>query len=292
MSKKLPAIQFYPGDWHKDIGVQSLCYHDKGVWFEILLLMFESEQRGVLLLNGAPMPEEQLAWLLRLDNQTLNQTLTNILKFGVASRNEATGALYCRRMVRDEEVRKIHAEAGKKGGNPALVNQTRNQNDSQKPTPSSSSSISTTEQNPPSPDGVLETGSQAQSHTKKSTAVSEEHLIEVYQRYPRREDRKTALPAIGKAIRLVATREKISFEEARQWLLVRLAKYNQVVTAEQRERKYIKQPATWFNQGSYDNEDLQPAPPLKSVEELCDLTGFDDPKNQWQPMATEAANAN
>ena len=50
--KKLPAMQFYPGDWRKDIGVQSLSFHDRGVWFEMLMLMHGSERRGVLVLNG------------------------------------------------------------------------------------------------------------------------------------------------------------------------------------------------------------------------------------------------
>ena len=30
---KLPAIQFYPGDWHKDQGVQALDLTQRGAWF-------------------------------------------------------------------------------------------------------------------------------------------------------------------------------------------------------------------------------------------------------------------
>lgn len=145
---KLPALQFYPGDWRKDIGVQSLTFHDRGVWFEILMLMHESERRGVLVLNGHPMPIESLGRLLGLDNQTLNQTITNLLTYGVASAEANSGALMCRRMVRDEEIRKVRTEVGKLGGNPALLNQTLNQTITttvkQKPTPSSSSSSSIT----------------------------------------------------------------------------------------------------------------------------------------------------
>lgn len=124
---KLPAFQFYPADWRKDPGVQSLSYHDRGVWFEILCLMHESEQRGRLLLNGKPMPDEALARLLGLDKQILTKTLTTILSYGVASR-ALDGALVNRRMVRDDELRKLRREVGKLGGNPALLNQTSNQN--------------------------------------------------------------------------------------------------------------------------------------------------------------------
>lgn len=152
---KLPAIQFYPADWRKDPGVQALDYFDRGVWFEILCLMHESSERGKLLLNGEPMPDDALARVLGLDNQTLTKTLTTLLRFGVASRDQETGALINRRMVKDENLRQKRTECGKKGGNPALLKQkltkrqpraqaNSNQGDKQIPTPSSSSSISST----------------------------------------------------------------------------------------------------------------------------------------------------
>lgn len=120
---KLPAIQFYPGDWRKDPGVQALSFHDRGVWFEILLLMHESDERGKLKLNGKPMPTEALGRLLGLDNQNLTTTITKLLEYGVASTCEESGALICRRMVRDEELREVRKKCGKMGGNPNLVNQ-------------------------------------------------------------------------------------------------------------------------------------------------------------------------
>lgn len=151
---KLPAIQFYPGDWHKDQGVQALDLTQRGAWFELLLMMHDSEERGVLLINGQPMPENVIARRLGLDNQTTNQILTTLLTYGVASRREADGALLCRRMVKDEKLRQIRTEAGKKGGNPQLLNQTSNQppkqilttGDKQVPTPSFSSSITSSKE--------------------------------------------------------------------------------------------------------------------------------------------------
>jgi hypothetical protein len=122
---KLPAFQFYPGDWRKDMGVQSLSFHDRGVWWEMLCLMHESERRGVLVLNGTAMTEETLSRLLGLDKQITTTTITNILAVGVASREEDTGAIYCRRMVKDEKIRQVRSIAGKQGGNPLLVKQNK-----------------------------------------------------------------------------------------------------------------------------------------------------------------------
>ncbi len=143
-SKKLPAIQFYPGDWKRDPGIQSLGYFDRGVWLEILFLMHESSERGVLLLNGRPMSEQALANCLGLDKQILTTTLATLVENGVASRRD-DGALVNRRMLRDEYIRQQRTKAGEKGGNPALLKQKTTTQDNQIPTPSSSSSSSSSD---------------------------------------------------------------------------------------------------------------------------------------------------
>lgn len=145
-------MQFYPADWRKDPNVQSMGFFERGVWFEILCLMFESEQRGKLVLNGKPMPDEALARLLGLDKQRLISVLTVLIEYGVASRDDQ-GALVNRRMVRDEELRQVRAKCGSLGGNPALLgldkqNGSKTKKDlkqsaNQTPTPSSSLSSST-----------------------------------------------------------------------------------------------------------------------------------------------------
>lgn len=142
---KMPAMQFYPADWRKDLAVQSLGYHDRGVWFEMLCLMHESSERGVLLLNGAPMPEEVLARVLHLDNHTFNQTLTTLLTYGVAKRRASDSAIFSKRMVDDEKLCKIRRESGKLGGNPNLLKQKQTTRDKQNPTPSSSTSSPSSE---------------------------------------------------------------------------------------------------------------------------------------------------
>lgn len=116
MSKKLPALQFYVGDWRKDPGVQALDYERRGVWFELLLLMHESEQRGKLLLNGKAMPDEAIARLLGLDVQKWTKIKNALLDYGVARIDEDTGALMSKRMVDDEDKRQKKVEAGRKGG--------------------------------------------------------------------------------------------------------------------------------------------------------------------------------
>ena len=147
---KQPSFQFYPGDWKRDAGVQSLSFEERGVWFEMLLLMFESVERGKLVFaTGIPMSEDAVSRSLGLDRQRYVQILRRLLQYGVASKEKETGIIYCRRMVRDAKLSETRKKCGKKGGNPNLVNQNSTkkifkvkQIDNQNPTPSSSYSSS------------------------------------------------------------------------------------------------------------------------------------------------------
>jgi len=123
---KLPAFQFYPGDWLKDPGVQALDYESRGVWFELLLLMFESEKRGYLMLNGKGMTDEIVKKLLGIHGNKWKKIKRKLIDTGVATVEKNTGIMYNRRMVKDEEIRRkridggyLGAKYGALGGRPA-----------------------------------------------------------------------------------------------------------------------------------------------------------------------------
>ena len=144
---RLPAMQFYPADWQSDPGIRALGFFDRGVWFEMLCVMHFSSERGVLLLNGRAMTDDEIARSLGLDKQILTTTLTTLVTSGVASRRESDGAIMSRRMVRDEHIRQERIKAGKSGGNPNLLKQNPTTGDKQIPTPSSSATYSSTSTN-------------------------------------------------------------------------------------------------------------------------------------------------
>jgi len=85
------------------------------------MLMHCSEQRGRLVLAGKPMPNAALSRLLGLSQQETQDALAAILDSGVASKDEA-GVIYCRRMVREEELLQKRKEAGSKGGSKRQAN--------------------------------------------------------------------------------------------------------------------------------------------------------------------------
>lgn len=113
MTKKddLPAMMFYVGDWLKAPDIQCLSYELKGIWFEMLCFMWESNERGYLKYTN-----EELARLLRLPEDLLKQKLEQLFKRGIYSVRETDGAIYSRRMVRDQEIREIRKKAGSLGG--------------------------------------------------------------------------------------------------------------------------------------------------------------------------------
>ena len=241
---KQPSFQFYPGDWKRDAGVQSLSFEERGVWFEMMLLMFESAERGKLVFgSGTPMPEDAVARSLGLDRQRYVQILRKLLDYGVASKDEKTGIIFCRRMVRDAELSKKRAECGKLGGNPNLLNQNSskreaksNQNGKQNPTPSSSPSIS----------------------LKKEKIKKEKNLEDaaerIWQAYPKKDGKLEGIKAILKRLH-----EGLSED----YLLARVKAY--CVCCKGKDKSYVKNAQGWFNQARYLDASLDnPAPPPES----------------------------
>ena len=147
---KRPAFQFYPADWRKDAALQSCSLEAQGLWVNILCIAHECDPYGHLVVNGNPMQAPQIARLVGLPAKECGALLQELETAGVFSRLE-NGCIYSRRMVKDERLRKIRAEAGRLGGNPDLLGRKVNQNlttednqqDKQSLTPSSSSSSST-----------------------------------------------------------------------------------------------------------------------------------------------------
>jgi len=143
---KLPAFQFYPGDWQKEPTIKACSIAARGLWWEIICLLFESEQRGFLLISGDHNFIQKLARLTGTSVKQCSRLLNELETNKVFSRDD-NNIIYCRRMVRDEHKRKLCVEAGKRGGNPALtlkgtVNYKDKQDANPNLTPSSSSSTS------------------------------------------------------------------------------------------------------------------------------------------------------
>lgn len=146
---KAPAFQFYTGDWMKDPALRPCSIAARGLWIDMLSLMFESPRRGYLQhATGKPVTAEQIARMTGCSTDEVSRLLQELDDAGVFSRTDS-GVILSRRLVRDERKRELCRKAGLKGGNPTLKGGVKGGvkgRDKPKPTPSSSSSSSSAEE--------------------------------------------------------------------------------------------------------------------------------------------------
>lgn len=112
---KLPHMQFYPKDWLGDPELRRCSLEARGVWIDLLCLMWDCSERGVLATAGTPWTIDEIAGAVGGNTDVALRGIHELLAKGIASR-DTRGAVFSRRMVRDEHIRQERAEAGQKGG--------------------------------------------------------------------------------------------------------------------------------------------------------------------------------
>lgn len=117
---KRPSFQFYPGDWQRDASLRMCSVSARGLWIEMLCIMHQGSPYGHLKVNGKAISLEQLGRMVGANSQEVTSWLAELESANVFERDQ-DGAIFSRRMVRDEEIRQVRADGGKLGGNPALV---------------------------------------------------------------------------------------------------------------------------------------------------------------------------
>jgi len=141
-----PSMQFYPADWTGDAALQACSLAARGLWIEMLLLMWNSPERGVLLkANGSKAEADWLAKMVRADEAEVKQLLSKLEAEGVYS-TDAAGRIYSRRMVNDEKHRRSKQEAGRIGGK---VSRPRSKTEAKRGSSSSTSSSASSVRTPP-----------------------------------------------------------------------------------------------------------------------------------------------
>lgn len=129
---KRPSLQFYPGDWRRDAALQSCSMGARGLWMEMICLMHDGYPYGYLRAGQKVIQVLLLARMTGCEIDDCEVWVTELEEAKVFSRAE-DGAIFSRRLVRDEDLRDKRVAAGKKGGNPALKKSgSKNQKDKPK----------------------------------------------------------------------------------------------------------------------------------------------------------------
>lgn len=201
---KKPSFQFYPQDWRSDPGLRTCSLEERGFWIELLCIMHDSPRRGVLLLpNGEPLQPDDIARLIGVHRKTSDRLIAELLRRGVASQEESNGAIFSRRMVRDEHISQVRRDSGSLGGNPNLVNQTPSkpeakpeQTSKQNPTPSSSPSPSAS-----TSEGNKGTSSRPPEGSPTKYTLPEGAFESIWTRYPVKDGKADAAKAFARTVK-------------------------------------------------------------------------------------------
>jgi len=98
-------VKFYPADYKGDESLSACSIAARGLWMEMLTVMFASEPPGYMVWrNGKPIPETKLRKTLRLleTPEEIVAALRELEENYVFSRTPE-GVIFCRRIVREAE---------------------------------------------------------------------------------------------------------------------------------------------------------------------------------------------
>ena len=225
----LPYIKFYPSDWLSEESLRLVSVAARGLWIDLLCLMAKSERRGYLQVNGGVNPTlVQVGKLVGLSEAEITPLLHELKQAGTCSVDPINGMLFSRRLVRDTELYNQAVNYGSKGGNPKLKKRRSNR------------------VNPPV---NLNRQPPLGSNMGSGNGISDPLPIEeqIYRAYPRKEAKQAALAAIRKVL-----------DQRGEWRAKLLGKVIEYATAvagwPESDRQYVPHPATWFNQGRYEDD--------------------------------------
>lgn len=269
---KPPAFQFYPADWLNDIKLQSCPMAAQGVLINLMCLMHQSERCGFLLINGSKPDQRTIIKLLRTHHRTFKHSLSLLLSSGVL-REDENGVVYCPRMVKDGALRDKRRAAGKLGGNPFLLKQKVNPELKQKPTPSSSSSSKEEYQHSLQPSVMHKSEKSARTH---SCAHFENAHLPVFEDPSNGSGAKPDKPATSKppyspsferfwSACLVKKGKRAAWASWNRIAKRGDSKAGDIIKAMESQvngdafrghdgQLYVPLPATWLNQGRWEDE--------------------------------------
>lgn len=106
-----PWLKFYGRDWRNDQELYLCSISARGLWIAMLTLMSEGVPYGHLSTIAGPITPKRLSESEHISTSQCQRLLTELEEQAVFSRNK-DGLIFCRRMVRDEEIRLKRAAGG------------------------------------------------------------------------------------------------------------------------------------------------------------------------------------
>lgn len=232
-----------------DVLLLSCTKEQKGVWIDMLCLMFLAPVRGVLSeADGSPWLDEVIASAIGGDTTRNLECIRLLAAKGVVSRNNR-GAIFSRRMVADEHQRQADYKRVRK----FRRNGKRNADETVNETPLIGTG------NEINPDvGFVSSKSKANTNALKK--ITESYIQQVYENYPRKVARNEAFKAIAKALERLLQGESPeglfhSLDDAVVWLMQRTKLF--ALSPAGQKGDYTPYPASWFNGKRYLDDESE-----------------------------------
>jgi hypothetical protein len=109
-----PSMQFYVKDWLGDPGLHACSLAARGLWIDMICIMFSACHRGELTINGKPVESKMLAKIIGRPEVEITPLLAELRENRIYS-VLPDGTIFCRRMRHEAALSRTRAEAGQKG---------------------------------------------------------------------------------------------------------------------------------------------------------------------------------
>ena len=120
-----PRMKFHPADRRSDPGLRPCSLAARGSWIECIAIMHRVRPYGHLLIDGRPVTDTPLAVSVGVPPERIPALVRDPSSAGVFSRTRK-GAIYSRRMTRDEKEARISRKNTQKGFDARFCKQKRN----------------------------------------------------------------------------------------------------------------------------------------------------------------------
>lgn len=128
---KKESFAFCPQDWMSDSRLRLCSAGARGLWIDIMCLMYLSNERGYLLVDDTVLDEEMLQRTLGYDAIEFDKCFTELIKYNIIKKDDKN-RYFCKSIVEAQKLSEKRSVSGKLGGNPnlkVLVNHLDKQNE-------------------------------------------------------------------------------------------------------------------------------------------------------------------
>lgn len=113
-------LKFWPQDWQRDPALRCCGLAARGLWIDLICIMYEGAPYGHLTIGGSAATPRQIGMVTGCGEKEAVKLIGELEAAGVFSRTE-DGTIYSRRMVRDRAASHKGTVVGQEGGNPTLA---------------------------------------------------------------------------------------------------------------------------------------------------------------------------